>query len=111
LNQALINYGFEFLSWKVRSLVLSSHCHNVLTTSLSSGYSPNQPPYFLNKSQIAKTAQLSQFDEELYKVVESTPSTADKDQDTDKYLIATSEQPLSCAHASKWLLPSQLPIK
>jgi seryl-tRNA synthetase len=83
----------------------------VLTTALSSGYSPNQPPYFLNKSQMAKTVQLSQFDEELYKVVESTSSTADKDKDTDKYLIATSEQPLSCAHASEWLLPSQLPIK
>jgi seryl-tRNA synthetase len=80
----------------------------VLTTSLSSGYSPNQPPYFLNKSQMTKTAQLSQFDEELYKVVENDTSTTN---DTGKYLIATSEQPLSCAHASEWLLPSQLPIK
>jgi seryl-tRNA synthetase len=56
---------------------------------------------------MAKTAQLSQFDEELYKVVESTPNS----NFNDNYLIATSEQPLSCAYASEWLLPSQLPIK
>lgn len=53
---------------------------------------------------MAKTAQLSQFDEELYKVSEgeNTP---------DRYLIATSEQPLSCLHSDEWLLPSHLPIK
>jgi len=54
---------------------------------------------------MAKTAQLSQFDEELYKVSESG------DAETDKYLIATSEQPLSCLHAEEWLQPNQLPIK
>jgi len=42
------------------------------------------------KDQMAKTAQLEQFDEELYKVVEDP-----KDPASDKYLIATSEQPLS----------------
>jgi seryl-tRNA synthetase len=26
------------------------------------------PPFFMNKDQMAKTAQLDQFDEELYKV-------------------------------------------
>lgn len=85
LNQALINYGMQFL--------------------YSKGYSPLQPPYFLNKDQMAKTAQLSQFDEELYKVVEGP------DPDTDKYLIATSEQPISCMHANEWLQPKELPIK
>lgn len=45
----------------------------------------------LNKSEMAKTAQLSDFDESLYKVVEN-----EKDSATDKYLIATSEQPISC---------------
>jgi seryl-tRNA synthetase len=86
LNQALINYGLEFLFTK--------------------GYSPNQPPFFLNKDQMAKTAQLSQFDEELYKVTENAD-----DEDTAKYLIATSEQPISCMHANEWLQPTQLPIK
>ena len=55
---------------------------------------------------MAKTAQLSQFDEELYHVSES----GDNSQ-PDKYLIATSEQPLSCLHSEEWVLPSQLPIK
>jgi len=54
---------------------------------------------------MAKTAQLSQFDEELYRVSESDDPT------TDKYLIATSEQPISCLHTNEWLLPNQLPIK
>jgi seryl-tRNA synthetase len=55
---------------------------------------------------MAKTAQLSQFDEELYKVSEGADN-----EDNVKYLIATSEQPLSCAHAFEWLQPNQLPIK
>ena len=55
---------------------------------------------------MAKTAQLSQFDEELYRVSESGSSS-----ESDKYLIATSEQPLSCLHADEWLQPNQLPIK
>lgn len=55
---------------------------------------------------MAKTAQLSQFDEELYRV-----SEGGKNSDTDRYLIATSEQPLSCLHADEWLQPGQLPIK
>lgn len=86
LNMALINYGIQFL--------------------FERGYTPNQPPFFLDRQQMAKTAQLSQFDEELYRVSESSENTA-----TDRYLIATSEQPLSCLHSDEWLLPGQLPIK
>ncbi|KAF2205816.1 serine-tRNA ligase [Delitschia confertaspora ATCC 74209] len=86
LNLALINYGLEFL-------------HN-------KGYTPNQPPFFMLRDQMAKTAQLSDFDEELYKVTES------KDKpETDKYLIATSEQPISALHSEEWLNDAQLPIK
>ena len=51
---------------------------------------------------MAKTAQLEQFDEELYKV---------DDGGDDKYLIATSEQPLSALHDSEWLVDKDLPIK
>jgi hypothetical protein len=60
----------------------------------------------LNRDQMAKTAQLSQFDEELYRVSEGpTPS------ESDRYLIATSEQPLSALHAEEWIQPAELPIK
>ena len=54
---------------------------------------------------MAKTAQLEQFDEELYKVTEG------EDKSTDKYLIATSEQPLSALHDGEWLSDKDLPIK
>ncbi|KAL1999497.1 hypothetical protein VTN02DRAFT_4439 [Thermoascus thermophilus] len=85
LNLALVNYGLEFL-WK-------------------KGYKPNQPPQFMLRDYMAKTAQLEQFDEELYKVTES------EDKSTDKYLIATSEQPLSALHDGEWLQEKDLPIK
>ncbi|KAK9376632.1 uncharacterized protein V1513DRAFT_474351 [Lipomyces chichibuensis] len=73
LNQALINYGLSFLS--------------------SKGYTPLQAPVMMNKDVMAKTAQLSQFDEELYKVMDGSD---------EKYLIATSEQPISAYHSDEW---------
>ncbi|KAG6866689.1 hypothetical protein C0993_007474, partial [Termitomyces sp. T159_Od127] len=84
LNQALIAYGLDYLRGK--------------------GYKKIQPPFFMNKDQMAKTAQLDQFDEELYKVVGS---------DDEKYLIATSEQPISAYHSDEWFESpeTQLPIK
>lgn len=85
LNLALVNYGLEFL--------------------FNKGYKPNQPPHFMLKDAMAKTAQLEQFDEELYKVSES------EDKDTDKYLIATSEQPLSALHSEEWFQEADLPLK
>ena len=85
LNLALINYGLEFL--------------------FGNGYTPNQPPFFMLREAMAKTAQLEQFDEELYKV------TDDGEKETDKYLIATSEQPLSALHEGEWLNDKDLPIK
>ncbi|KAI1138947.1 seryl-tRNA synthetase [Hypoxylon sp. FL0543] len=84
LNQALINYGLEYLS--------------------SKGFTPLQTPQFMLKDYMAKTAQLEQFDEELYKVV-------DGEAQNDKYLIATSEQPISAFHADEWIVAKDLPIK
>lgn len=84
LNQALINYGLHFL--------------------VAKGYDPIQPPFFMKAEYMAKTAQLEQFDEELYKVIE------DKDGE-EKYLIATSEQPLSAMFADEWLTEKELPMK
>jgi seryl-tRNA synthetase len=47
LNQALISYGLDFLRKK--------------------NYRKIQPPFMMNKDVMSKTAQLDQFDEELYK--------------------------------------------
>jgi hypothetical protein len=47
-------------------------------------------------------AQLEQFDEELYKV------TGDGE---DKYLIATSEQPICGFHANEWMDEKALPLR
>jgi len=84
LNQALINYGLDFLRKR--------------------GYKKIQTPFMMRKDMMSKTAQLDQFDEELYKV------TGDED---DKYLIATSEQPISAFHSDEWFdrPEQQLPIK
>ncbi|KAL5989224.1 hypothetical protein ACLOJK_010114 [Asimina triloba] len=82
LNQALISFGLQFLGER--------------------GYTELQTPFFMRKDIMAKCAQLSQFDEELYKV------TGDGD---DKYLIATAEQPLCAYHLGEWIQPSQLPIR
>lgn len=54
LNQALISYGLDFLRKR--------------------GYKKIMPPFFMNKDQMAKTAQLDQFDEELYKVLLLAPA-------------------------------------
>eukprot|EP00743_Colponemidia_sp_Colp-15_P001278 GILK01001401.1.p1 GENE.GILK01001401.1~~GILK01001401.1.p1 ORF type:complete len:480 (+),score=84.67 GILK01001401.1:38-1477(+) len=83
LNLALINYGVSFLNARQ--------------------YTALQPPYFMKKDVMAKTAQLSQFDEELYKVV--------GDGDDDKYLIATAEQPISAMHLNEWIEEEALPIR
>jgi len=84
LNQALISYGLEFLRKKQ--------------------YKTLQPPFLMNKELMAKTAQLDQFDEELYKVIAS---------EDEKYLIATSEQPISAFHSGEWFddPKTQLPLR
>lgn len=48
LNQALINFGLDFLEKR--------------------GFTSLQTPFFMRKDIMAKCAQLAQFDEELYKV-------------------------------------------
>lgn len=84
LNQALMMYGTTFLRGK--------------------GYSVLQPPYMMKKDVMAGVAQLEQFDEELYKV------TGDG-EDNDKYLIATSEQPICAYHKDEWLAEKSLPMQ
>lgn len=81
LNFALIQYALKFLTER--------------------GYTPLQPPYFMEKEQMAKCAQLDDFDEQLYKV----------SGDGEKYLIATSEQPLCVYHVDEWVDERELPRK
>ncbi|CAI8611487.1 unnamed protein product [Vicia faba] len=82
LNQALINFGLDFLEKREYTLL--------------------QTPFFMRKDIMSKCAQLAQFDEELYKV------TGEGD---DKYLIATAEQPLCAYHIDDWIQPTQLPLR
>eukprot|EP00850_Spirogloea_muscicola_P006600 SM000031S11609 [mRNA] locus=s31:660382:664976:- [translate_table: standard] len=82
LNQALISFGLSFL--------------------VKRGYTPLQTPFFMRKETMAACAQLAQFDEELYKV---------SGEGDDKYLIATSEQPLCAFHKGEWLDPKSLPLR
>lgn len=58
-----------------------------------------------------EVAQLSQFDDELYKVIgKSSEKSEDKEVD-EKYLIATSEQPIAAYHRDEWLAENVLPIR
>lgn len=81
LHFALIHYALDFL--------------------INKDYTPLQPPYFMNKDIMEETAELAQFDEELYKVI----------GDDEKYLIATSEQPISAFHRGDWIMKDELPLK
>ena len=85
LNQALINYGVDFL--------------------LSRGYTVMQTPFMMKKDVMSKCAQLEDFDEMLYRL--------DDDGESAKYLIATSEQPIAAFHSDEWFdEPSrQLPLR
>uniref|UniRef100_A0ACD5TUY8 Uncharacterized protein n=1 Tax=Avena sativa TaxID=4498 RepID=A0ACD5TUY8_AVESA len=82
LNRALIDFGLTFLEKK--------------------GYTEMHTPFFIRKEIMGKCAQLAQFDEELYKV------TGDGE---DKYLIATSEQPLCAYLLGDRIYHADLPIK
>lgn len=84
LNQALINYGL-------------SQLHKNEFTQV-------QPPYFMKKSIMEQTCQLSDFSENLYQV-EGT------DDSEPFYLIATSEQPISAMHMKEWIEPADLPFR
>ena len=89
LNQALINYSLDFLAKK--------------------GFVEVQPPHFMNHDVMAKTAQLSDFSEQLY-AIDSPKEDADG-KESKKYLIATSEQPISALHMDEYLSATDLPKK
>ena len=56
-----------------------------------------------------EVAQLSQFDEELYKVIGKSSEVAGEAGEEEKYLIATSEMPIAAYHRGEWMDPMELP--
>ncbi|XP_042875351.1 probable serine--tRNA ligase, cytoplasmic [Penaeus japonicus] len=74
------------------------------------GYTPLVTPFFMRKEVMQEVAQLSQFDEELYKVL-GKGDVPGSDLVDEKYLIATSEQPIAAFHRDEWIPVDQLPIK
>lgn len=90
LNQALINYGLKFL--------------------VERGYDLLQPPFYMNRDVIRETVQLSDYDENLYKISTSSIALVQGAND-EKYLIATSEQPISAYHRQEIIPEEKLPIK
>merc|ERR1711871_1323112 len=65
----------------------------------------------MRKDIMQEVAQLSEFDEMLYKVTsKSSEDINDKNTDT-SYLIATSEQPICAFHRNEWIDTKALPIK
>ncbi|XP_037026417.1 serine--tRNA ligase, cytoplasmic [Bradysia coprophila] len=77
------------------------------------GYKPLYTPFFMRKEVMQEVAQLSQFDDELYKVVGKGSDRTDESGAVadEKYLIATSEQPIAAYHRDEWISESALPIK
>merc|ERR1712062_637140 len=74
-------------------------------------YTPLYVPFFMRKDIMQEVAQLQQFDEELYKVIgKGSESLEDKTID-EKYLIATSEQPIAAYHRDEWVPTADLPIR
>lgn len=86
LNMALVNYGMHFL--------VKRNC-TVLHT-----------PFFMKRSIMAETCQLSDFDEQLYKV-----STGRDEPDNEFYLVATSEQPISAYFYKEQIDARELPLR
>jgi seryl-tRNA synthetase len=73
LNLALINYGISFLvqrkfvQFPRTPLFIFLAC-SIIISWRPRRYTPLQTPFFMEKEAMAACAQLSQFDEELYKV-------------------------------------------
>ena len=63
-----------------------------------------QPPFFVKKTVMEATCQLSDFSENLYQV------EGQEDGNEACYLIATSEQPISAMHLNEWIEPADLPF-
>lgn len=58
-----------------------------------------------------ETCQLSDFEENLYKVEGAGAEDAKESDGKGYYLIATSEQPISAMHRGEWIEPQDLPFR
>jgi seryl-tRNA synthetase len=79
---------------------------------IEQSYTLLQPPYFMRKDIMAGVAQLAEFDEALYHVSGGDETEAGAERE--KYLIATSEQPICGFHKDEWINEKTLrgnPIK
>ncbi|ABW98209.1 sys1 (nucleomorph) [Hemiselmis andersenii] len=81
LNNALIRYGLDFL--------------------VKRNFIALQTPFFMNKNLLSKCSQLEDFKEQLYGL----------NQGEDKFLIATSEQPISVFHLDETIENGKFPLK
>lgn len=95
LQEALIQYALNFL--------------------LERDYQTMYVPFLMNRETMSKVAQLSEFHEDLYKVYEHDPTdpySLNKINDVNtRYLIATSEQPLTAFNRDKLFHKNDFPIK
>lgn len=91
LEQALVNYAQQFL--------LDRECQFL------------SPPLFVRKEVMSEVAQLSQFAEELYKVAGKGSEREDDTTVDEKFLIATSEQPIASFHRGEHIDPKVLPLR
>merc|ERR1712141_135617 len=82
-----------------------------LQTLVEKDFTPLYTPFFMRKDVMQEVAQLSQFDDELYKVTGKGSEREDDKSIDEKYLIATSEQPIAAFHRDEWLNQEKLPIK
>jgi len=80
LNYALLNYALDFMQER--------------------NYQMMYTPHMMNHDIMSKVAQLSEYDETLYKL-----------DGLNKYMIATSEQPLTGYFLNKRLRKKELPIR
>lgn len=81
LNNSLIRYGIDFLVRK--------------------NFVALQTPFFMDKVLLSKCSQLEDFKEQLYSL----------NGEENKYLIATSEQPISIFHLNETIQRSAFPMK
>lgn len=67
---------------------------------ISKGFTPFWTPPYLRRDVIEKAAELADFEEQLFKL-----------EDTDLFLIATSEQTLAALHIDQIIDEKELPLK
>jgi seryl-tRNA synthetase len=83
-----------------------------------SGFVRVSPPLMLERRAMAKVAQLEEFDEALYRVSSDAGGRSAEGAERaegagarERYLIATSEQPLCCLHMGGRLREEELPLR